>query len=112
MKSFATNAIFKKIVTNQLRSNFFDIENGHFFCYTPSLPLYKKQRNHRKSYMVIYENIKVIESTIEVYGNMHAIKRLYYTVVSEKKGTFICELLLELIHIIAYYSKTTENQKL
>ena len=29
----------------------------------PSLP-YKKQGNPRKSYIVIYENIKVIESTI------------------------------------------------
>ena len=40
----------------------------------PSLPPYKKRRNHRKSYMVIYENIKVIQSTIEVYGNTKVIK--------------------------------------
>ena len=31
--------------------------------------------------MVMYENIKIIESTIELYGNMQVIKRPYYTVV-------------------------------
>ena len=31
--------------------------------------------------MVIYENIKVIESTIKVYGNMPVIERPYCTVV-------------------------------
>ena len=36
----------------------------------PGVPPYKKQGNHRKSYMVIYGNMKVIESSIEVYGNM------------------------------------------
>ena len=36
----------------------------------PGLPPYKKQENHRKSYMVFYENMKVIESSTEVYGNM------------------------------------------
>ena len=43
----------------------------------PGLPPYKKHGNHRKSFMVIYENIKVIESTIEVSGNMQVIKRPY-----------------------------------
>ena len=38
-----------------------------------SLPPYKKQGNHRKSYMVIYENSKIIESTIEIYGKMLVI---------------------------------------
>ena len=33
-------------------------------------PAYKKHRNHRKSYMVTYENIKFMESSIEVYGEM------------------------------------------
>ena len=41
----------------------------------PGSPPFKKQGNHRKSYMVIYENIKVIESNIEVYGYMQVIKR-------------------------------------
>ena len=36
---------------------------------------YKKQGIRRKSYMVIYENIKVIESAIDVYGNMQVIDR-------------------------------------
>ena len=31
--------------------------------------------------MMIYENIKVIESTIEVYGNMQVIKRPYYSMI-------------------------------
>ena len=34
----------------------------------------KKQGSHRKSYMEVYENMKVIESFIEVYGNMQVIK--------------------------------------
>ena len=29
--------------------------------------------------MVIYENIKVIESTIEVYGSIQVIKRPHYS---------------------------------
>ena len=29
--------------------------------------------------VVIYENIKVIESAIEVYGNMQVIKKPYYS---------------------------------
>ena len=37
--------------------------------------------------MVIYENIKVIESTIEVYGNMQVIKRPYYTMIPCKSYT-------------------------
>ena len=42
----------------------------------PGLPQYKKKRgNHRKSYMVIYENMEVIESAKEVYGNMQVINR-------------------------------------
>ena len=41
----------------------------------PGLPAWKKYGCHRKSYMVIYENMKVIESFIEVYGNMQVIKR-------------------------------------
>ena len=31
--------------------------------------------------MVFYENIKVIESTIEIYGNMQDIKRPYYSMI-------------------------------
>ena len=41
----------------------------------PGLSPYKKQGNHRKSYMVIYENMKVIERSIEVYCSMQVIKR-------------------------------------
>ena len=42
----------------------------------PGLPPYKKQGNHRKScMMMIYEDMKVIENSIEVHGNMQAIKR-------------------------------------
>ena len=36
---------------------------------------YKKQENPRKSYMVIYESLKVIENSPEIYGNMQVIKR-------------------------------------
>ena len=42
------------------------------------LSVYKKLKIHRKSYMVIYGNIKLIESAIEVYGNMQVIRRPYY----------------------------------
>ena len=35
-----------------------------------ALPPYKKHGTHRKSYMVIFQNIKVMESAIEIYGNM------------------------------------------
>ena len=42
----------------------------------PGLPPYKKKHgNHRKSYMVIYENIEVIEKAREVYGDMQVRKR-------------------------------------
>ena len=34
--------------------------------------------------MVMYENIEVIESTIEVYGNMQVIKRPYYSMILYK----------------------------
>ena len=42
-----------------------------FFKFTilvPGQPLSKKHENHKKSYMVIMVNMKVIESSIEVYG--------------------------------------------
>ena len=53
---------------------------NHFFI--PGFTtIQKKQGNHRKSYMVIYENIKVIESTIEIYGNMQVIRRPYYSMI-------------------------------
>ena len=53
----------------------------------PGLLPYKKQGNHRKSYMVVYENIKVIESSIEVYGNMQVIRRPYYSMIPCKSYT-------------------------
>ena len=59
-------------------------KNGNIL---PGLPPYKKQGNHRKSYMVMYENMKVIESSIEVYGNMQVIKRPYYGMIPCKSYT-------------------------
>ena len=46
-----------------------------------------KTGNHRKSYMVIYENMKVIECSIEVYGNMQVIKSPYYSMIPWKSYT-------------------------
>ena len=37
--------------------------------------------------MVIYEDNKVIEGTIEVYGNMQVIKRPYYIMIPCKSYT-------------------------
>ena len=37
--------------------------------------------------LVIYKNIEVIESTIEVYGNMQVIKRPYYSMIPYKSYT-------------------------
>ena len=53
----------------------------------PGLLPYKKQGNHRKLYMVIYENMKVIESSIEVYDNMLVIKKPYYNMILCKSYT-------------------------
>ena len=53
----------------------------------PELPSYKKQGNHRKSSMVINENSKVIESILEVDGNMQVIKRPYYSMIPCKSYT-------------------------
>ena len=39
--------------------------------------------------MVIYENIRVIESTIEVYGNMQVIKIPYYSMIKCKSYTVL-----------------------
>ena len=47
----------------------------------PGLPQYKNHGNHRKSYMVIYENNKVIESAVEVYGNKQVVKRPYCSMI-------------------------------
>ena len=41
----------------------------------PGLPPYEKHGKHRKSNLVIHENIKAVKSVIEVYGNMQVIKR-------------------------------------
>ena len=49
--------------------------SGLDWLWKSSLPPYKKNGKHRKSQMVIYENIKVIESATEVYGNMLVKKR-------------------------------------
>ena len=53
------------------------VTSQHESIYTPGAPPYKKQGSHRKSYMVMYENIEVIESTIKIYGKMQVIKRSY-----------------------------------
>ena len=37
--------------------------------------------------MVIHENIKVIKSTIEVYGNLQVMKRPYYSMIHCKSYT-------------------------
>ena len=37
--------------------------------------------------MVIYKNIKVIESSIEVYGNMQVIERPNYSMIPCKSYT-------------------------
>ena len=37
--------------------------------------------------MVIYENIKLIESTIKVYGDMQVIKRPFYSMIPCKSYT-------------------------
>ena len=37
--------------------------------------------------MVVYENMKVIESSIEVYGNMQVIKKPYYSMILCKSYT-------------------------
>ena len=51
------------------------------------LPPYKKHGNHGKSYIVIYGNIKVKESSIEVSGNMQVMKRPYYSIIPCKSYT-------------------------
>ena len=68
--------------------------NNHFkkiemftFAFYPGFPPYEKHGNHRKSYMVINENIKVTENSIEVYGNMQVIKRPYYSMIPCKSYT-------------------------
>ena len=53
----------------------------------PGFTNIQKQGNHRKSYMVIYENIKVIESAIESYGNIQVMKRPYYSIIPWKSYT-------------------------
>ena len=37
--------------------------------------LQKKHENHRNLYMILHGNLKVIESYVEVYGKMQAMKR-------------------------------------
>ena len=37
--------------------------------------------------MVIYENMKVIESSIDVYGNLQVIKNPYYSMIPCKSYT-------------------------
>ena len=49
--------------------------------------------------MVIYENMKVIESSIEVYDNMQVIKRPYYSMIP-------CKL-----YIVASYGHSMEKQE-
>ena len=53
----------------------------------PGLTTIQKHGNHRKSHMVTYENIRVMESSIEVYGDMQIIKRPYYSMIPCKSYT-------------------------
>ena len=55
----------------------------------PGLVPCKKLGNHRKSYMVVHENVKVIESSIEVYGNIQVIIRPYYSMIPCKSYTVL-----------------------
>ena len=64
-----------------------DVLCSYYYYAQSGSPPYKKHGNHRKSYMVIYENIKVIESAIEVYGNMQVIKRPYCSMIPCKSYT-------------------------
>ena len=79
-KMFLYNIYNETYIFNELSATLF-IQNN------PGLPPYKKQGNHRKSYMVIYENSKVIESTTEVYGYMQVIKRPYCSMIPCKSYT-------------------------
>ena len=69
-----------KLEVNLLTEVVLDWINWYIFV-LPGSPSYKKQGNHRKSYIVNYENITVIENTIEVYGNMQVIKRPYNSMI-------------------------------
>ena len=46
------------------KKRFFLLDWGEKIC--PGLPPYKEHGNHRKTYMVTYEKIKVKESALEV----------------------------------------------
>ena len=71
----------------------------------------RKQGNHRKLYMVIYENMKVVENSIEVYGNMQVIKRDHTVVwwfhashTLYHSTTIVWKSMREFYHIMITYS--------
>ena len=53
---------------------FFHEKKKKMHFVVPGLPPYKRNGNHRQSIMVIFENIKITESAMEVYGNMQVMK--------------------------------------
>ena len=73
----------------------------------PGFNTVQKPGNHRKSCMVIYENHKVIESTIEVYGNMKVIKRPIYSMIS-CKSCYTCTCVVTFPDLIqlGYWGNT------
>ena len=83
---------------------------GNQRCLSSGLPPYKTQGNHRKSSMVIYENIKDIESTIEIYGNMqvsqkdHTIVRFYASRTLYHSMAKVLRSMREFFEIMITYS--------
>ena len=53
----------------------------------PGFTTIQKTGKSLKVIYLVYENMKVIESSIEVYGNMQVIKRPYYSMIPCKSYT-------------------------
>ena len=65
--------------------------------------------------MVIYENMKVIESSIEVYGNMQGIKRPFYSMITCKSYTvpsmaIVWKSMREFYQIMITYSGEQKSE--
>ena len=100
--------ISKKISQKIIIHNSFLFYKGAFHNFPTLEPsgfttIQKKQGNHRKSYMVIYENIKLIESTIEVYGNTQVIKRPWYDSIQIMHCTYYSHGMEKHARIFSYY---------
>ena len=63
--------------------------------------------------MVIYENIQVIESAIEVYGNMRVIERPYYCMILCKSYTvpYYGQSIEKHTQSLLVYDKVLSEQK-